>query len=181
MLLQYLAPLQPQLIRNHRCDPPHHRSAAWRQPWSPQMPTQLAKRMKAEPRDGDLASGSAAGPSVIEAAAKTPITELATHRKGATFGVPGLYATDHHLSVPLDYTDLSKGRIDLFAREVVAPPRAKDSSLPYLLYLQGARGNEAVRVCVYGGVSRRRPLASRLARLPAHPTGRAGNRTRSRL
>jgi pimeloyl-ACP methyl ester carboxylesterase len=56
---------------------------------------------------------------------------------------PGLVLTEHTLEVPLDHLHPDDGRtIEVFAREV-ADPDGRDR--PFLLYLQGGPGFEAVR------------------------------------
>jgi hypothetical protein len=76
------------------------------------------------------ASGDAAGPGA-------PADGAAGHVLGTSFRVPGLIATDHHLTVPLDYTGALPGTIKLFVRELVTPSNVR-RSLPAILYLQGA-------------------------------------------
>jgi hypothetical protein len=41
--------------------------------------------------------------------------------RGATYRLPGLVLTEHHVEVPLDHADPDGERLTLFAREVVAP------------------------------------------------------------
>ncbi|MCX4831902.1 alpha/beta hydrolase [Streptomyces sp. NBC_01016] len=62
----------------------------------------------------------------------------------ASYRQAGVVLTDRRFSVPLDH-DLPDGeRIELFAREAVAPGRAHEN-LPWLLYLQGGPGFGANR------------------------------------
>nr|WP_296071761.1 alpha/beta fold hydrolase [uncultured Actinoplanes sp.] len=57
---------------------------------------------------------------------------------------PGLRFADHTVTVPLDHRRPGDGRLDIFAREVVAADRAGDD-LPWLLFLQGGPGGKAPR------------------------------------
>jgi pimeloyl-ACP methyl ester carboxylesterase len=56
--------------------------------------------------------------------------------------VPGLVCVEHTLEVPLDYAAPDRAKIDLFAREVADPD---GTDRPFLVYLQGGPGFEAVR------------------------------------
>ncbi len=60
------------------------------------------------------------------------------------FRLPGLAFTDHTFAVPLDRSDPQSPPIQVFAREVVAPERARED-LPWLLFLQGGPGGKAPR------------------------------------
>jgi proline iminopeptidase len=51
---------------------------------------------------------------------------------------------DHVTDVPLDWSDPARGRIQLFAREIVDPIRARED-LPCLVYLQGGPGGKGPR------------------------------------
>jgi hypothetical protein len=51
--------------------------------------------------------------------------------------VPGLLATDHFITVPLDHSGQVAGQLTVFCRQLVAPGHER-SAQPYLLYLQGA-------------------------------------------
>jgi pimeloyl-ACP methyl ester carboxylesterase len=63
----------------------------------------------------------------------------------ATTRIPGLVLTDHVVEVPLDHATPDDGRrIEVFAREVVAPDREHDD-LPWLLFLQGGPGGKSPR------------------------------------
>ncbi|MFJ5105075.1 alpha/beta fold hydrolase [Streptomyces sp. NPDC088554] len=57
---------------------------------------------------------------------------------------PGVVLTDHRFTVPLDHSDPSGARIELYAREVVASARA-DANLPWLVYLEGGPGRSTRR------------------------------------
>ena len=58
--------------------------------------------------------------------------------------LPGLAVTDHTFPLPLDHHDPARGRIEVFAREVVDPAKA-ELELPWLLFLQGGPGGKAPR------------------------------------
>ena len=64
---------------------------------------------------------------------------------GPVYNVPGLVVSDHTVTVPLDYTGHLPGSIDVFFRCVVHRNRHADTTLPYLLYLQGGPGFESPR------------------------------------
>ena len=49
----------------------------------------------------------------------------------------GLTLTDHFFKVPLDYSDESKGQINLFVRVAVKQTHPDKTRLPSLLFLQG--------------------------------------------
>jgi pimeloyl-ACP methyl ester carboxylesterase len=57
---------------------------------------------------------------------------------------PRYALTDHTFTVPLDHSDPTGPTIEVFAREVVDPPRVADD-LPWLVYLQGGPGGKAPR------------------------------------
>ena len=56
--------------------------------------------------------------------------------------VPGLVCIEHTIEVPLDHADPGGERIEVFAREVADP---EGTDRPFLVYLQGGPGFEAVR------------------------------------
>jgi pimeloyl-ACP methyl ester carboxylesterase len=58
--------------------------------------------------------------------------------------IPDAVLTDHRFSVPLDYDDPEGERIEVFAREAVAPARP-DAKLPWLVFFQGGPGSGAPR------------------------------------
>src|SRR5262249_11547542 len=66
------------------------------------------------------------------------LMRIATHR------LPGMILTDHEFAVPLDHARPDDSRITVFAREVVAPSRERDS-LPWLVFFQGGPGGESPR------------------------------------
>ncbi len=53
--------------------------------------------------------------------------------------IPGLVITEHEFMVPLDYSDQKGSKIKIFAREIAAPDK-EDTSLPWLVFLQGGPG-----------------------------------------
>ncbi|MFI6263369.1 alpha/beta fold hydrolase [Micromonospora sp. NPDC051006] len=61
-----------------------------------------------------------------------------------TYRHPGTVITDHSFPVPLDHADPTGERIEVYAREVVAAGRERDS-LPWLLFLQGGPGGRSPR------------------------------------
>ena len=61
------------------------------------------------------------------------------------FSLPGLVVRNHRFDVPLDYGDKSRGNISVFARELVAPEKADDKKLPWLLMLNGGPGFQCAR------------------------------------
>jgi len=61
-----------------------------------------------------------------------------------TYRHPGTVLTEHVFSVPLDHARPDGERIEVFAREVVAAGRERDT-LPWLLFLQGGPGFRADR------------------------------------
>ncbi|KAL6766366.1 hypothetical protein ACKKBG_A35750 [Auxenochlorella protothecoides x Auxenochlorella symbiontica] len=67
------------------------------------------------------------------------------HKVGPTFSVPGLCITEHTFTLPLDYSGLHPGNVDVFCRVLVHRNKVSDHNLPYLLYLQGGPGFEAPR------------------------------------
>src|SRR4051812_21929444 len=58
------------------------------------------------------------------------------------FRSPGMFITEHTLTVPLDHQNAAGETLEVFAREVAAPD-GRDR--PYLLFLQGGPGFEAPR------------------------------------
>jgi pimeloyl-ACP methyl ester carboxylesterase len=63
---------------------------------------------------------------------------VATHR------APSLVFCEHEFDVPLDHASPERGKLTVFAREVVTPERERDE-LPWLVFLQGGPGNESPR------------------------------------
>ena len=63
---------------------------------------------------------------------------VATHR------APYLVFGEHEFDVPLDHASPERGKLTVFAREVVAPGR-EDDELPWLVFLQGGPGHESPR------------------------------------
>ncbi|MCX3061236.1 alpha/beta fold hydrolase [Streptomyces beihaiensis] len=62
----------------------------------------------------------------------------------ASYRQPGVVLTDRRFTVPLDHAAPDGERIELYAREAVAPGRAHED-LPWLVYLQGGPGFGANR------------------------------------
>jgi pimeloyl-ACP methyl ester carboxylesterase len=63
---------------------------------------------------------------------------VATHR------APHLVLGEHEFDVPLDHASPERGKLTVFAREVVSPDRERDE-LPWLVFLQGGPGHESPR------------------------------------
>jgi pimeloyl-ACP methyl ester carboxylesterase len=66
----------------------------------------------------------------------------------AVYRQPGTVVTDHTFEVPLNHADPAGERIQVYAREVVATPKARDADweeLPWLLFLQGGPGGRSPR------------------------------------
>ena len=71
----------------------------------------------------------------------TPVIGMITAMSAETL-LPGMVAIEHTFDVPLDHGDPTGERITVFARELAAPD-GRDR--PFLVYLQGGPGFEAVR------------------------------------
>lgn len=63
---------------------------------------------------------------------------VATHR------APHLVFGEHEFDVPLDHASPERGKLTVFAREVVSPDREHDE-LPWLVFFQGGPGSESLR------------------------------------
>ena len=61
-----------------------------------------------------------------------------------THHLPGLRLTDHFFNIPLDHAAPDGERLQIYAREVVAPDKAAEP-LPWLVFLQGGPGFSAPR------------------------------------
>jgi pimeloyl-ACP methyl ester carboxylesterase len=71
---------------------------------------------------------------------------------GDQYAVPGLLVSDHTVTVPLDYSGVLKGTINVFYRIVSSRNKqSESSSMPFLLYLQGGPGSESPRPTDCGG------------------------------
>lgn len=62
----------------------------------------------------------------------------------AAYRAPHLVFGEHEFDVPLDHADPERGKLTVFAREVVATDREHDE-LPWLVYFQGGPGSESPR------------------------------------
>ncbi len=63
----------------------------------------------------------------------------------AEYTIPGVHVREHVVSVPLDWSrDDAPERIEVFAREVVAPQR-RHEDLPLMVHLQGGPGGKGPR------------------------------------
>jgi hypothetical protein len=55
-----------------------------------------------------------------------------------TYSVPGVVVIERFFTVPLDYFDESRGKIQIFARHCLSLVRQKQiDQLPFMVYLQG--------------------------------------------
>jgi pimeloyl-ACP methyl ester carboxylesterase len=89
-----------------------------------------------------------------------------------TSHLPGLVVTDHEFRVPLDHARPDGQRITVFAREVVAPSRARDD-LPWLVFFQGGPGFESFRPSDRGAWVGRALTEYRVLLLDQRGTGRS--------
>jgi pimeloyl-ACP methyl ester carboxylesterase len=94
------------------------------------------------------------------------MTEVFVHR------LPGLVLKGHEFTVPLDYRDPSRGRIAVFAREVVDPTKENDD-LPWLVFFQGGPGFGAPRPGQTSGWMKRALQEFRVLLLDQRGTGRS--------
>lgn len=97
-----------------------------------------------------------------------------------TYRRPGLVAHEHTLAVPLDHDDPAGERIEVFARELVAPDREHDD-LPYLLWLQGGPGGRSGRPTTVSGWLAAALREFRVVLLDQRGTGRSTPATRQTL
>jgi pimeloyl-ACP methyl ester carboxylesterase len=89
-----------------------------------------------------------------------------------THRIPGLVLTDHEFTVPLDHAQPDGEMITVFAREVVAPAKEKET-LPWLLFLQGGPGFGAPRPENNSGWLKRALQDYRILLLDQRGTGRS--------
>jgi pimeloyl-ACP methyl ester carboxylesterase len=89
-------------------------------------------------------------------------------------------ATEHQFVVPLDHGDPSGESITVFAREVVAPRKQRDT-LPWLVYLQGGPGFMSPRPTTRSGWLGRVLQDHRVLLLDQRGTGRSSRVTRHSL
>src|SRR5262245_3762345 len=61
-----------------------------------------------------------------------------------THALPGMRLTDHFFNIPLDHATPDGERLEVYAREAVAPDRAAEK-LPWLVFFQGGPGFSAPR------------------------------------
>ncbi|HEU4910411.1 MAG TPA: alpha/beta fold hydrolase [Actinomycetes bacterium] len=97
-----------------------------------------------------------------------------------TYRLPGLLATEHEVTVPLDHDDPGGERITVYARELVAP-RKRDQDLPWLVYLAGGPGGRGPRPTGRGGWLGRALAEFRVLLLDQRGTGRSTPQTRQTL
>lgn len=94
----------------------------------------------------------------------------------ATFAAPGYLATDHTFTVPLDHAEPDGQTLEVFARELVAPGRARDD-LPTLVFLQGGPGSPSPRPTTASGWIQRALRDYRVLLLDQRGTGRSSPAT----
>lgn len=83
-----------------------------------------------------------------------------------------LLISEYNFSVPLDYDDISLGKINIFAREVRSNS-SKSENLPYLVYFQGGPGYESPRPITNSGWIKRAIINYRVLLLDQRGTGRS--------
>jgi pimeloyl-ACP methyl ester carboxylesterase len=89
------------------------------------------------------------------------------------YTIPGMHITEHLVTVPLNWSDPTDERtIELFAREVVDPARAKDD-LPLLAFLQGGPGGKSPRPLPHDGWIAAALKTHRLILMDQRGTGRS--------
>ncbi|MEU0089217.1 alpha/beta fold hydrolase [Kribbella sp. NPDC006257] len=86
--------------------------------------------------------------------------------------LPGLVATDHVFTVPLDHALPDGPSIEVMAREVVAASKT-NSELPWLVYLQGGPGGPSPRPTGASGWIERATRDYRVLLLDQRGTGRS--------
>ncbi|GAA0605505.1 alpha/beta fold hydrolase [Kribbella sandramycini] len=97
-----------------------------------------------------------------------------------SYTIPGMHVREHVVPVPLDWSDPSSERIDVFARELVDPAR-KDEELPVLLYLAGGPGGKAPRPLAPNGWVGQALESHRILLLDQRGTGRSTPVTARRI
>lgn len=90
-----------------------------------------------------------------------------------TFHLKGLTLTDYRFEVPLDYTGILPGTLEVFCRQITTGNYVSSSSsnLPHLLYLQGGPGFESPRLTEAGEFVRKLSRDHRLLLLDQRGTG----------
>jgi len=94
------------------------------------------------------------------------MTEIFVHR------LPGMILKGHEFRVPLDHQNPERGRIGIFAREVVDPSKSQ-ADLPWLVYFQGGPGFGAPRPTDNSGWLKRALQEFRVLLLDQRGTGRS--------
>jgi len=92
--------------------------------------------------------------------------------KPVTHRIPGLVLTDHVFTVPLDHARPKGPKIEVFAREVVAPGKEKQK-LPWLVFFQGGPGFGSPRPGDSSGWIKRALQDYRVLLLDDRGTGRS--------
>jgi pimeloyl-ACP methyl ester carboxylesterase len=92
--------------------------------------------------------------------------------KTITHRLPGLVLIDHAFAVPLDHARPEGEKIEVFAREVVAPDK-EDVDLPWLVFFQGGPGFGSPRPLTKSGWLKRALREYRVLLLDQRGTGRS--------
>ncbi len=87
-----------------------------------------------------------------------------------THHIPGLTLTSRRFELPVDYANPSAAKINVFAREVVAPGK-ESADLPYLVFFQGGPGSGAPRPTGSSGWIKRAVQEFRVLLLDQRGTG----------
>lgn len=90
-----------------------------------------------------------------------------------THRLPGLVLTDYTFDLPLDHAEPSGETVPVFAREVVAPAKERES-LPWLVFLQGGPGFASPRAPAGASWLPRALEEFRVLLLDQRGTGRSG-------
>lgn len=112
------------------------------------MPPSRAKRPSTTPAASTLdVMPTTSGSTTSSALASQPLPSQPSSSL-STWSLPGLALTDVRVPAPLDHTDPSGPRIEVFARVATAPG---GEDRPLLVYLQGGPGSEAPRPSAHPG------------------------------
>jgi len=84
--------------------------------------------------------------------------------------IPGLVIIGHEFVVPLDHSNLKGAKINIFAREIVAPEK-ENKTLPWVVYLQGGPGFPSPRPELNSGWLKRALQDYRVLLLDQRGTG----------
>jgi len=87
-----------------------------------------------------------------------------------THVLPGLILKSHYFELPVDYANPERAKINVFAREVIAPGKEK-ADLPYLTFFQGGPGFDSPRPNTNSGWLKRALQEFRVLLLDQRGTG----------